>query len=68
MDNTGKAYTGGKLTCCSAGSRVYVGTTDGRVRAVAANVSGESGRSGNELPLTHALWSVRVCTHGVTVR
>ncbi|KAL3674434.1 hypothetical protein V7S43_000387 [Phytophthora oleae] len=66
MDNTG---TGGELTCvlgCRRGSRVYVGAMDGRVRAVAANASGESGRSGNELPLTHALWSLRVCTHGVT--
>ncbi|KAG1711821.1 hypothetical protein DVH05_009063 [Phytophthora capsici] len=69
MDNTGKACAGGELTCvlaCSTGSRVYVGAADGRVRAVAANISGESGCSGKELPLTHALWSIRVCTHGIT--
>ncbi|CAH0515925.1 unnamed protein product [Peronospora belbahrii] len=68
MDNIDKAaWTGAELTCaqsCYTSSRVYVGATDGSVRAIAANVSCAS--SDTELPLTQADWESRLCAHAVT--
>ncbi|KAI9912025.1 hypothetical protein PsorP6_008979 [Peronosclerospora sorghi] len=49
--------------CCNSG-RVYVGTTEGTVRAVAPNESGRCGEA--ELPLTHACRELRVCTYAVS--
>lgn len=74
-------FAGGGLTsalCCAG--RTYVGAEDGSlsritvkdashdrsVRADATNVTDESDRSTSAaLPLTHALWTFRVCAHAI---
>ena len=73
MDNTSTTTCVGlELTCARstrlASDRVYVGTADGRVCAIAAP-SVQDPRHHDEagLPLTRVYWSLRLCIHAITV-
>ncbi|CAI5731890.1 unnamed protein product [Hyaloperonospora brassicae] len=73
MDNTSSAICAGREPTCAHGrrlvsDRVYVGTADGSVRAIAVPSLRDDVRrpSDAELPLMRVYWSARLCIHAIT--